>query len=181
MCHNLGSANFNADPFTPSWEIHGGYWQWGRKEQAAEGPTGPGVGQTIEGNINGWNNISAPIGSWADDSKTINDPCPEGYRIPTKTQLDGLVNNLQSVEGTWENSPTNFSSGRFFGTKLFLPSTGRRDGNDGKLANHGIAGFYWTSTRQSVDYAWCLGVGNSTSGTGGWNSTYGLSIRCISE
>jgi hypothetical protein len=40
MCHNLGAANTDADPFTPSWEINGGYWQWGRKEQASRGLAG---------------------------------------------------------------------------------------------------------------------------------------------
>jgi hypothetical protein len=30
MCHNLGSANTSANSLTPSWEINGGYWQWGR-------------------------------------------------------------------------------------------------------------------------------------------------------
>ncbi len=42
MCHNLGAANTCADPFTPTWEINGGYWQWGIKEQAAAGPKGLG-------------------------------------------------------------------------------------------------------------------------------------------
>ena len=39
MCYNLGAANTSADPFTPSWEINGGYWQWGRSAEAAAGPT----------------------------------------------------------------------------------------------------------------------------------------------
>jgi hypothetical protein len=26
MCYNLGAANTSADPFTPTWEINGGYW-----------------------------------------------------------------------------------------------------------------------------------------------------------
>jgi hypothetical protein len=40
MCYNLGAASTSADPFTPSWEINGGYWQWGRSAEAAAGPTG---------------------------------------------------------------------------------------------------------------------------------------------
>ena len=30
LCHNLG-ANTNVDPLTPSWELIGNYYQWGRK------------------------------------------------------------------------------------------------------------------------------------------------------
>jgi hypothetical protein len=63
MCHNLGAANTDADPFTPSWEINGGYWQWDRKGQAAAGPSGP-VAEANDGVISGWNTAIAPDGSW---------------------------------------------------------------------------------------------------------------------
>ncbi|MFM7155258.1 MAG: hypothetical protein ACKOZV_14155, partial [Bacteroidota bacterium] len=39
LCHNLGAANTSANPFNPTWEINGGYWQWGRSAEAAAGPT----------------------------------------------------------------------------------------------------------------------------------------------
>ncbi|MFN9111109.1 MAG: hypothetical protein ACK5XN_13685, partial [Bacteroidota bacterium] len=76
MCHNLGAANTSADPFAPGWEINGGYWQWGRSAQAAEGPTAT---DPKDGAVGGWNTTRAPNGSWADGSKTANDPCPAGY------------------------------------------------------------------------------------------------------
>jgi hypothetical protein len=55
MCHNLGVANTNSNPFVPSWEITGGYWQWGRKDQAASGPSGPDASQANSGAVGGWN------------------------------------------------------------------------------------------------------------------------------
>ncbi|MCE2821587.1 MAG: hypothetical protein LW693_04075, partial [Saprospiraceae bacterium] len=45
MCYNLGAANPKADPFIPSWEINGGYWQWGQLQMASTGPSGPGSSQ----------------------------------------------------------------------------------------------------------------------------------------
>ena len=57
MCYNLGSAYTGQDVarlFSPSWEINGGYWQWGRKTMAAPGPTGPGQQQANSGEIAGW-------------------------------------------------------------------------------------------------------------------------------
>ncbi|MFM8373977.1 MAG: hypothetical protein ACKOCO_16475, partial [Bacteroidota bacterium] len=52
MCYNLGAANTSADPFTPSREINGGYWQWGRSAEAAAGPTAT---DPKDGAVSGWN------------------------------------------------------------------------------------------------------------------------------
>ncbi|MDZ7664857.1 MAG: hypothetical protein U5K27_05930 [Desulfotignum sp.] len=66
-CYNLAAIGkeTNAHPFTPSWELNGGYWQWGRKGPAREvddwyntntrilrtGPTGEGPSETDSGFI----------------------------------------------------------------------------------------------------------------------------------
>ncbi len=121
MCHNLASANTSADPFTPSWEINGGYWQWGRKgpdasqwlntntTEFAHGPTGPGAGEANDADIAGWNQTGAPNGAWSDASKTVNDPCPTGYRLPTLAQWTAVIaNNSGGDVGTnWTENATN--------------------------------------------------------------------------
>jgi hypothetical protein len=137
MCHNLASANTTADPLTPSWEVIGGYWQWGWKgpsssqwlntntENFAHGPTGPGSSQANEGDISGWSQTNASNGSWLDGVKTANDLCPAGFRLPTKTQWDSVnTYNSQIIVGTWHSSAMNYSSGHFFGPSLMLPSAG---------------------------------------------------------
>ncbi|MEY3368427.1 MAG: hypothetical protein RI973_1582, partial [Bacteroidota bacterium] len=103
LCYNLGAANTSADPFTPSWEIIGGYWQWGRKgpdstqwlntntSNFAHGPTGSGVGEANALAIGGWDLIAAANGAWSDTSKTADDPCPQGFRVPTKAQWAGVT------------------------------------------------------------------------------------------
>ncbi len=183
LCHNLGAANTSANPFTPSWELNGGYWQWGRLAQAAAGPTGPDAGQTNEAAVSGWNTTLAPDGSWSDAYKTANDPCPVGYRIPTIAQWDGVrLNNTQSDVGTWTNSSTNYSSGKQFGTELFLPAAGGRDTAGGALGGRGRDGIYWSSTEGPILYAWYLGLvslGNYTSSSTA--RTAGFSVRCIAE
>ena len=183
MCYNLGSANFIADPFTPTWEINGGYWQWGISEQAVAGPTGPGAGDANDGAVSGWNTNLAPDGSWTDGSKTPNDPCPMGYRIPTKAQWDGVVaNNTITNTGSFGNSATNYGAGIKFGDQLMLPAAGYRDFVNGALYYRGNYGYYWSSTEFDNFNAWYLFFYSSGTITYYFYSrTYGLSVRCVAE
>ena len=64
-CYNLAAIGKTTgdDPFTPSWRLIGGYWQWGRKGPGssqwhdtntpnfAHGPTGPGSSEANDGLI----------------------------------------------------------------------------------------------------------------------------------
>ena len=183
MCYNLGSANTSADPFTPSWEINGGYWQWGRLAQAAAGPTGPGAGAANSGAVSGWNTTDAPDGSWADGSKTASDPCPTGYRVPTKAQWDGvLANNTKTSTGSFSISATNYSAGVKFGDHLMLPPAGVRSVQDnGVLYLRGYNGNYWSSTAEDTESAWTLNFEDNSDYTGTNIRPNGLSVRCISE
>lgn len=65
---------------------------------------------------------------WRDDVKTIYDPCPPGWRVPSKTEMDG-ISGLPD---------TGFAAGTGFGNPHI--------------------GYYWTSTISSdsthPDYAW---------------------------
>jgi uncharacterized protein (TIGR02145 family) len=183
MCHNLGAANTSADPFIPSWEINGGYWQWGRKAQAAAGPTGPGAGETNQGVVSGWDTTVPANGSWLDASKTANDPCPSGYRVPTELQWSGvLANNAITVIGTnWTDSSTNYSNGYSIGTDLMLPAAGGRLLTDGSLFGRGFNGLYWSSKELLTAFALYLDFYNNSSDTSSNNRRYGYSIRCIAE
>ena len=185
MCHNLG-ADQSADPFTPSAAIHGAKYQWG-----SNGSAGWYISQTNDqnnsGSISGWNTSGSASSNWSDTSKTSLDPCPTGYRVPTKTQIDGMINNnsISYIGSDWSYSTTNYSTGIKVGNDLFLPAAGRRSNTDGALAERGNAGRYWTS---STDPAYTYGgiallfTNGSTSYNGyGYARTGGLSVRCIAE
>jgi uncharacterized protein (TIGR02145 family) len=179
LCHNLGAANTSADPFTPTWEINGGYWQWGLSEEAAAGPT---ASDPKDGAVSGWNTTAAANGSWADGSKTGNDPCPAGYRVPTTAQWDGVVtSNTNTNVGSFSNSATNYGAGKKFGDQLMLPAAGSRDNFDGALLNRGSFGFYWSSTEYDSYDAWYLYFNSSNADTYNYLRTIGTSVRCVAE
>jgi uncharacterized protein (TIGR02145 family) len=201
-CYNLAAMGktTNDDPFTPSWSLIGGYWQWGRKGPSssqwyntntsnfAHGPTGPEIWKVNEGSINGWDDDHAHDGSWSDSEKTASDPCPAGYRVPTISQWDGVIdddNNPQSIVGTWDSDATNYSSARFFGNHLMLPATGARFHNSGELNNRGDKGYYWSSTEKSSGHgnsAWALYFDSSRArASDDYPRRNGFSVRCVVE
>ena len=180
MCQNLG-ADMTADPFTPSAAIHGAKYQWGAKTGEAGRYYSQADDQANTGVIAGWNTIGLPDNTWLDASKTVNDPCPAGYRVPTKLQWDGVVaNNTKTFIGTFVNSSTNYGSAVKLGNGLLLPAAGFRYIANGTLYDHGSYGYYWSST-QNATYASNLYFSSASVAVGTYGRTNGFSIRCISE
>ena len=183
MCYNLGAYDTSADPFTPSWRINGNYYQWGSNTVASLGPSSATVGN--EGAPSVWNTTVAPNNSWRDDIKTVNDPCPPGFRVPKIAEWIMVADsslNPQSIVGiNWASGATNYSTGLNFGSKLFLPAAGGRNFNNGVLTDRGRIGWYWSST-----YSRRISFGNDPTtqlelNFGGGIGTLGYTIRCIAE
>ena len=151
-CYNEGAANTSSNPFSPSWEIIGDYWQWGKSVASASGPSSGGSNPN-DGVITPWPS-AATADAWMDNSKTLNDPCPPNFRVPTQAQFNALVNNSLNPRtniGTWTSGPTQYGSGIKFGPALFLPAAGSRFLEDGSLVSRGAAGYYTSSSTTSTD------------------------------
>jgi uncharacterized protein (TIGR02145 family) len=177
-CHNLG-ADDSLDPHVPVQGIHGDYYQWGRSTVVADASTSAAA-------INGWNTTPAANGSWLDGSKTANDPCPAGFRVPTSLQWAGVIaNNIVSRTGSWANDG-NFTTAIHWGPDastptLTLPACGYRFSTNGTLFNRGVSGLYGSSTESGTISANFLLFNSSNAITSLSSRASGLSVRCVSE
>lgn len=159
MLYNLGDnrTDPNTGPFDQS-----NFYQFGRNTVVATGST-----QTA--GISGWNTTIAADNAWnsgteAAPVKTGNDPCPQNYRIPTRTELQSLLDGTTKTEiGTFNDSPTNFSAAKVYtsnrnsSVKLTFPAIGARNAAAGRVNNRGISPHVWTSTASDASNAYANG------------------------
>ena len=89
-------------PFSPEAGNHGAKYQWGAQTEE----TGRYISQADDQNNSGPFLVGIPPkpdDSWSDTSKTANDPCPSGYRVPTIAQWEAVIDNNPNIErvGSW--------------------------------------------------------------------------------
>ena len=121
-----------------------------------------------------WNN-SIPTGArW----ESQNDPCPQGWRVPTEEELYALRSG-----SIW--MAHNGVNGRLFGPTsngIFLPSAGRlNSGSGGALYDENVSGFYWSRTVSENNQARNLTFSSSVADMRTNARADGYSIRCVAE
>lgn len=104
----------------------------------------------------------------------INNPCPNGFRLPTKSEW-------QEEVSTWVSDDLNGA----FDSPLKLPAAGLRQIHDGSISSVGSSTFYWSSSVESDDiigsvssYIRCL---RSSSFMGIGERAAGIPVRCIQD
>lgn len=189
QCFNLG-ADTSFDPFDPQPEIQGDKYKWGVKTVALTQVTDQQWG--IYGNESWLSLQDSPTDDapWTE----VNDPCPTGWRLPTKSEWEALIGN-ENINyhvniGPWHSEAdpnyTTYTAGKKLGGQLMLPSTGYRMHQDGSLLNQGSAIDYWGSDAGSTDptvggYSMYIGRYSLIGKNGERDKNAGLPVRCIAK
>lgn len=114
-----------------------------------------------------WNDISES------DGKTFFDPCPEGWRLPTKAEYS----NFSTTTFTWDAT----NSGRTYNGNWF-PAAGYRNSGGGSMYYVGSDGCYWSASPGSELYGCYLRFySGSVSPADNNNRADGFSVRCVQE
>lgn len=127
-----------------------------------------------------WNtgSESAPV-------RTGNDPCPEGWRVPTYKELNALIKNRSAWtvdadgrNGYWFSGPEKYSASV---PQVFFPASGYLGCSEGNGYGRSEYGYYWTSRPRSYEeelsgnlyfsmYSVSMGSGSRANGN---------SVRCV--
>ena len=149
--------------FTDNPEDFGMFYQWNRR-------------RAIDGVTTGWDYSSIPTGTaWYAE----NDPCPPGWRVPTREELEKLAN----AYNIW--TTLNGVNGRLFintasaSNQIFLPAAGGRNVN-GMRTDAGL-GFYSSATQRNEIQDWRLQFSHSRNAWvhGDSSRAGGFPVRCV--
>lgn len=108
--------------------------------------------------------------------KSQYDPCPDGWRVPTRAELDKLA----SLKVDWKVNDKNqlgawFSDGK---ATLFLPTTPYR-GFRGESYNPPFGGSYWSSLAGWQASGIYLRIGSENTGTYNSGRSNAYAVRCV--
>jgi uncharacterized protein (TIGR02145 family) len=114
--------------------------------------------------------------------EAANDPSPEGWRVPTKDEIETLLDasKVSSVWTTQDGVNGYLFTDKTTNATLFLPAAGCRHVNSGSLTDVNWQGLYWSSTQDNAAAAYSVYVynGGAASQNGGRN--WGFSVRPVS-
>ena len=125
--------------------------------------------------------------------KTIYDPCPVGFNVPTNGAFSGFTTNGRNegpmnVNGTNVNTTYDLNTGHLFWTNssktetIYFPATGYRQATDDNIVQANSSGNYWSADPQDYNNGCSMGFNNSMVLPLTFNiRTYGLSVRPVAE
>ncbi len=160
-------------------DAYGDLFQWGRLDDGHQNRTSGTTSSTSSSDDPGHNNfITTNSGAdydWRDPQNDnlwqgasgTNNPCPEGWRIPTRTEL---INERLS----WSSNDYDGA----FDSPLKFTAAGSRDSLSGSVGS-GI-GWYWSSTTSTRD-AYNLVIASSNAYSDDRVRAAGFSVRCIKD
>ena len=172
---NLGALRV-AESSTDT-DSYGWYYNWGKPTDghqfsnspqnatsfSSDIPT-PGVFTCCNNNIEEWQ-TTRNNSLWSGVSG-INNPCPTGWRLPTKSEWETLLTT----------SPAITSSSTAFSSNLILPAQMGRDRTYGSIMGSNTNNIYWSGDASNPTWTWAHSGGI---GRGATQPTYGAAVRCV--
>jgi uncharacterized protein (TIGR02145 family) len=208
-----GKSPVDQQKHTPAADNYGDLYQYGRKADGHQIRTTSTVSGPVPTDADGqvasghaaygkfiFNNTLHPYnwrgslrndlwnrGSESSPQKYVgNDPCPPGWRVPTRTEFEAVADAGLNTRSAWFSSPTPGFLLRPAGTSentIFLPAAGYRGYNTGVLLSVGTQGYYWNSSVSAV-YSYSasdLFFESTRIGVGSAYRAMAHSIRCVAE
>jgi len=182
MCHDIG-ADYKADPFEPSKKLHGAKYMWG---DAYHISASDDQSESNKRTIPTWNEHDEYVvlgDTWSSDSKR--NPCPDGYRVPSKAELVDLSKNEFKTVGNTSSDADLYRRGfelkdRTKG-RLFLPKSGLRANVAGYLMELGETVHLWSGNEElgHDERAYSFSIGRGDTPVVSENKRTGLPVRCI--
>jgi hypothetical protein len=187
MCYNLGADPTLTTPEqiknAPTAKTWGNLYQWGKRRPWPA--TGSVTGWTTTAN----GDADAPgpnsnANAWgAAGLKGVADPCPPGWRVPSRAQwisitdgsLSGSLAAVKTNKWTWvQGAPTNGSQ---VGSALFLPTAPLRNGAGG--VHNTVQNNYWWRDDAAP---WHFEVHDGYFNQDGFEQkSDGMAVRCVAE
>jgi uncharacterized protein (TIGR02145 family) len=178
MDRNLGASQVATSSTDAN--AYGDLYQWGRKSDGHQCRTSTTTSTLSSSDIPGHSNFILNSNyypyDWRSPQNTnlwqgvngVNNPCPNGYRLPTETEI-----NAERL--SWS---ANTSVGAF-ASPLKFPVAGMRSSN-GSLLNVGALGRHWSSTVSSPNSRDLI-FNSSDAGMIGVNRAGGFTVRCLKD
>ena len=178
MDRNLGASR--AATSSTDVQAYGDLYQWGRAADGHQKRNSPTTNTLSSSNQpehgsfiltpNQPHDWRSPQNNnlWKDENGT-NNPCPNGYRLPTSPEWE-------AERQSWSSNDANGA----YNSVLKLPMSGFRDRNSGDIGYVGSYGGYWSGTVVGSG-SYGLGFFTYTSSVAGSVRGFGLSIRCIKQ
>jgi hypothetical protein len=181
MDRNLGASRV-ADSSTDSL-AYGNFFQWGRfadghqcresdtisvlASTAASSPDSVWYGKFIVGLSSPFDWLSTPNDSLWQGVNGVNNPCPNGYRLPNEAEWN-------AERESWGSNDLDGA----FGSPLRLPVSGSRDVSSGAPFGVGSRGDYWSSSVSGANARFLLFNSSGAALLSDFRAG-GRAVRCI--
>ena len=163
-----------------------------------EGSTTPTIADNIKNPTTFYNNTNGPCNTtyynmWDAQQtgtdnittatvKTVYDPCPAGFCVPTGNLNYFMGNGGTRSMTTWD-TPNKGATWdiSITGNALFFPASGWRQNNSGSLSQVGTNGYCWSASPNNDSEGCGLGFNSGSWFWNHWSRADGFSVRAVAE